>query len=160
MDALRRMLAGLGFTGVRSLLASGNLVFQGGDGTGAALERRLEAEAARRLGLETDFVVRSAAEWRRVVAGNPFAPEAERDPRRLVVMFLKAAPPARAERDLAAAITGRETVRVKGAHAYLVYPDGQGRSRLTTAVVEKHLGTRGTGRNWNTVLKLAALAGA
>lgn len=29
---------------------------------------------------------------------------------------------------------------------------------LTTALLERKLGTRGTGRNWNTVLKLGALA--
>jgi len=33
-----------------------------------------------------------------------------------------------------------------------------GRSRLTNALIHKQLGTRGTGRNWNTVLRLAALA--
>jgi uncharacterized protein (DUF1697 family) len=39
-----------------------------------------------------------------------------------------------------------------------VYPDGIGTSKLTIGVIEKHLGTRATGRNWNTVLKMAALA--
>jgi uncharacterized protein (DUF1697 family) len=28
-------------------------------------------------------------------------------------------------------------------------------SRLTVALIERKLGTRGTGRNWNTVLRLA-----
>ena len=63
-------------------------------------------------------------------------------------------------RALQAAITGPEVVRADGAHAYIIYPDGVGRSRLTHALIERKLGTRGTGRNWNTVLKLAALAGA
>jgi uncharacterized protein (DUF1697 family) len=56
------------------------------------------------------------------------------------------------------AIVGREIVRAQGRSAYIVYPDGIGRSKLTAAMIEKKLGTRGTGRNWNTVLKLAALA--
>ena len=58
------------------------------------------------------------------------------------------------------AITGPEVVRASGRHAYIVYPNGTGRSRLTNALIEKHLGTRGTGRNWNTVLKLRALVQA
>ena len=37
---------------------------------------------------------------------------------------------------------------------------GIGRSRLTNTLIERKLGTRATGRNWNTVLKLAALARA
>ena len=62
------------------------------------------------------------------------------------------------ELQFAAAIVGAEIVRAEGRHLYAVYPDGVGRSRLTTQLIEKHLGTRGTGRNWNTVLKLMELA--
>jgi uncharacterized protein (DUF1697 family) len=75
-----------------------------------------------------------------------------------VVGFLKEAPDSAAVTALQKAIVGREVVRAIGRHAYVVYPDGIGRSKLTSAIVEKKLGTRGTGRNWNTVLKLQALA--
>lgn len=46
-----------------------------------------------------------------------------------------------------------------GVTAYVYYPDGQGRSKLTFTILTRHLGAGATGRNWNTVLKLAALAG-
>ena len=49
-------------------------------------------------------------------------------------------------------------VRTDGRQAYITYPDGVGQSKLTMTIIEKKLGTRGTGRNWNTVLKLHALA--
>jgi hypothetical protein len=52
--------------------------------------------------------------------------------------------------------TGPELVRAAGKQAYIVYPNGIGRSRLPTVLIEKKLGTKGTGRNWNTVLKLEA----
>jgi uncharacterized protein (DUF1697 family) len=72
-------------------------------------------------------------------------------------MFLKSAPgPAKAG-SLRAAIRGREVVRTDGQQTYITYPDGIGRSRLTTSVIEEKLGVRGTGRNWNTVLKLQAM---
>jgi uncharacterized protein (DUF1697 family) len=158
MTDLRDLLAQLGFGDPRSLLQSGNLVFQSPTRTGARLERFLELEAEKRLDLHTDFMVRTAGEWDTVVAHNPFPDEAKRDPAHLLVMFLKDAPDAQAVKLLNAAITGREIVRADGKHAYIVYPDGVGRSRLTTAIIEKKLGTRGTGRNWNTVLKLGALA--
>ena len=54
---------------------------------------------------------------------------------------------------LQAAIKGREVVWALGPHVFIVYPDGIGKSRLTAAVIERTLGTRGT---WNTVLKLGA----
>jgi uncharacterized protein (DUF1697 family) len=59
---------------------------------------------------------------------------------------------------LQAAITGPEIVRADGNHAYVVYPAGIGTARLTNALMAKHLGSRCTARNWNTVLKLRALA--
>jgi uncharacterized protein (DUF1697 family) len=160
MVDLRELLAALGMRDVRSLLQSGNLVFRSDIHTATQLERVLERGAARRLGLETDFFVRTASDWKAIVAGNPFPEEAERDPSHLLVMFLKAVPNREDVTALQRAINGREVVRAKGRHAYVVYPDGIGRSRLTTALIEKKLATRGTGRNWNTVLKLGALAGA
>lgn len=157
MADLREMLEELGFTDVRTLLQSGNLVFQSNRLAGAALESKLEAETAKRLKVSCDYFVRTTAEWAKVVAQNPFLDEAERDPGHLVVMFLKAAADAKAVKSLVAAIQGPEIVRAMGKQLYIVYPAGIGRSKLTNALIEKHLGTRGTGRNWNTVLKLAAM---
>lgn len=156
MADLRTLLTGLGFADVRSLLQSGNLTFRGDSRPGRSLERLLETEARKRLGLDTEFLVRTAAEWKTLVARNPFPKQAERDPARLLVMFLKTAPAAGAVAALRSVIPGRERVESDGRHAYIVYPDGIGRSRLTGNLVEKRLGVRATGRNWNTVLRLAA----
>lgn len=158
MADLRVLLEQLGLADARSLLQSGNLIFRTAARTSAALERLLEEETEKRLALQTDFFVRTAEEWNAVVAQNPFRQEAERDPSHLLVMFLKTAPEAKAVQALQAAITGPEVVHAQGRHAYFVYPAGIGRSRLTNFLIEKKLSARGTGRNWNTVLKLAALA--
>jgi uncharacterized protein (DUF1697 family) len=154
MTELCDLLTKLGFFGVRSLLQTGNLVFLSNAQTDSGLERLLEEEAAKRLDLHTDFFVRAAEEWKTIVANNPFRDEAKRDPGHLVVMFLKRAPSARDVEVLQASITGPEIVRADGRQAYIVYPAGIGRSRLTNMLVEKSFGTRGTARNWNTVLKL------
>jgi len=160
MADLRDLLSDVGFGDPRSLLQSGNLVFRADARTGSALEGLLETEVERRLGLGTDFLVRSAREWAKAVARNPFPEEARRDPAHLLVMFLKGAPAGKVVDALQASITGPEVVRAEGKHLYITYPAGIGRSRLTTALIERSLGTRGTGRNWNTVLKLGALAAA
>ena len=157
---LRDFLTGLGLRDVRLLLQSGNMVFRSEGMPPAVLERRVEAAAVTGLGFETSCFVRTAAEWQRLVAANPFTDQAARDPGHLVVVLLKQPPTAGAVTALEAAIVGREVVRTSGRQAYVVYPDGIGRSRLTSAVIEKALGTRGTARNWNTVVKLAALANA
>ena len=159
MDAVRALVAGLGFTEVRSLLQTGNLVFTGKASGRAEVEGLIEAEAEKRLGLATTVMVRTAADWAEIITRNPFAEEARDDPSHLLVMPLKSAPAAEAETVLQAAVVGRERVRVIGDAAYLVYPDGIGRSKLTAVLAERKLGARGTARNWNTVMKLAALAG-
>lgn len=153
MSDLREVLTALGFAEVRTLLQSGNVVFQSSRLIGEPLERALEAGARKHLGLETDFFVRSEKEWSALVRDNPFARQAAEDPGRLVAHFLRTSPTRKAVDALEAAIIGRESVRVAGRHAYIVYPDGMGRSRLTPAILDKHLG-RGTARNWNTVLRI------
>jgi uncharacterized protein (DUF1697 family) len=159
MADLRQLLLDEGMTEPRTLLQSGNVIFRSPVASASKLEQRLENAAARRLGLDTFFFVRSAAEWRVLIAGNPFHTEATKDPGHLLVLCMKAAAPKTAEGALQKAIKGREVVRVLGQHAYIVYPDGIGRSKLTSAVIEKHLGSRATARNWNTVSKLGALCG-
>jgi uncharacterized protein (DUF1697 family) len=162
MSDLRDIVAKLGFAGVRSLLQSGNLVFRNDPRSparaSAEIERLLEAGLKKRLGIETDFFVRSAAELKAVIAKNPFRKEAERDPAHLVAMFLKGAPSPKQVAALEQAIVGPEKFRVEGKLAYIVYPNGIGNSKLTNALLDRKLETRGTGRNWNTVLKLAAMS--
>jgi uncharacterized protein (DUF1697 family) len=158
MADLRAWLMKLGFVNAQTLLQSGNLVFRGGSLTGVALEQHLEREAGKRLGLQTDFFVRTVKEWEEVIAHNPFREAAKNDASHLVVAVLKSAPTASQLKALETAIKGSERVRAYGRHAYIVYPDGIGTSKLTLSVIEKHLGTRGTCRNWNTTLKMAALA--
>jgi uncharacterized protein (DUF1697 family) len=157
MTDLRNFITQVGLQDARSLLQSGNLIFTSKVRTGAELERFLESEAADRLSLEVDFFVRTPEEWKSVIRQNPFRKEAERDPGHLVVLFLKSAPKAEDVAALQAAITSPEVIRAKGKQAYIFYPNGQGRSKLTHGMIEKRLG-RGTGRNWNTVLKLGIIA--
>jgi uncharacterized protein (DUF1697 family) len=158
MADLRNVLAGLGLHDPQSVLQSGNLVFDAGKQAGATLERLIEHELAKRRGLQTDVMVRSAAEWASIIARNPFQNEAAHDPARLVVVFLKSKPTADAFDALRDAVVGPEILHGEGRQAYIVYPDGIGRSRLTAALIERKLATRGTARNWNTVIKLGALA--
>jgi uncharacterized protein (DUF1697 family) len=146
------------YQGTQSVLQSGNVVFRTNLSKTPELERVLEDAADKHLGLRTDFFVRTAQVWEGIIARNPFPDEAARDPGHLLVMFLKDTPGRTAVTALQQAITGREVVRVQGRQVYIVYPDGIGRSRLSNATIEKKLDTRGTGRNWNTILKLASPA--
>ena len=157
MADLRGLMEDLGLSGAKSLLQSGNLVFDSPKLGDDALERLLEQETAKRLKVAADYMVRSDAELKKIIARNPFPREAKDDPSHLLVMFLKAAASKEKVEALQSSIKGPEMVHRDGRHLYIVYPAGIGRSKLTGTLIEKSLGLRGTARNWNTVLKLAAL---
>jgi len=159
MADLRDLLNRTGFENARSLLQSGNLIFDGERDDTGTIEQILERASRRHLQLETDFFVRTTGDWEGIIDRNPYRAEAQRDPGHLLMMTFKEPPTAANVESLQQAIRGRETLRVFGREGYFVYPDGVGRSRLTNALIEKKLGTRGTARNWNTVLKLAESAG-
>jgi uncharacterized protein (DUF1697 family) len=155
MKELREMAEGLGYENVRTLLASGNLTFETKKAPAAKLEATLEAAIEKTFGLFSDVMVRDPAEWRAIIAANPFPKKAKADPAHLVVAVGKSAPDAKA---LAAWL---ETFRAKydkgeqlkaiGRDLFIDYGDSTGLSKL---VIPKKLFT-GTARNWNTVLKIA-----
>jgi uncharacterized protein (DUF1697 family) len=147
MPALKAMVEDLGFDDVRTLLQSGNVVFRGG--TTSKLEQQLEGAARKTLHLDTEFIVRTAAQWEKIVAGNPFPKEARNDPGHLLLMACKQA----SGKDLKVTGAKSEVVKPAGKEIYIYYPAGVGRSRLKVHTV-------GTARNWNTVLKLQALTKA
>jgi uncharacterized protein (DUF1697 family) len=157
MAELKALFAKLGLRGARTLLQSGNVVFAGDGRTDAQLEALLETETEKCFTVRPDYFVRTAKEWQQLVARNPFPRVATDDPSHLVVMLLKHVPQVKDVAALQAAIAGPERIKAVGNQAYVTYPAGIGTSKLTVAMIESKLGTRVTGRNWNTVLKLAAL---
>lgn len=158
--SMERWRAALLRSGLRptTVGAAGSAVVEPASGLSAeALERAVEQALARTEDLVTDAFARDPAAWSRLVGANPFGRQAADDPAHLVVTVLKGDPRPSSWDDLRGAIVGRERVAPGERCAYLVYPDGIGRSKLTPALVERKLGVRGTGRNWSTVLRLQEL---
>jgi len=159
MAQLKELAEGLGLTEPRTLLQSGNLVFRAKARASAALEKPLEDALAKQLSLKTPVLVRSASEWQAALDANPFVADAARDPSHLLVMPLKSKIDKAALTALTQAIVGRERVKQVGQVLYLVYPDGIGESKLTSALIGKKIGVAGTARNWNTAQKIATALG-
>jgi uncharacterized protein (DUF1697 family) len=157
MAELREMLVAMGFSNVRTLLQSGNAIFESPKQTASALEAKLEAGTEKRFGLKITYMVRTKENLEGVIGANPFPKVAVDDPSHLLVLFMKSKPRDGAEAALQAAIKGSEVAKIRGSEAYITYPDGIGTSKLNNTVIERHLGTAGTARNWNTILKSLAL---
>ncbi len=157
MADLRRAADELGHSGVATHLNSGNLVLVPAAGSPVGprdLAQSLAAALAGRLGRPLPLTVRTRTELDDVVARNPHPAAAEQDPSRLIVVFFDA-PVGTPAFD--AARYGPEEVVWSGSEAYVHYPDGVGRSRLTGDVLARAAGGPGTGRSWRTVLALQQL---
>jgi len=158
-DDLLGLAKDLGFDEAKTLLASGNLVLWGKAEGGAALEKRLEDGLEARMGLRTDFMVRSPAELKAIIAANPFQEQATTRPNHLLVNFLKEPIADDAVEILRAAITGREEFHARGRELYVDFKDGIGESMLDRDWKKTKRYPTGTTRNWNTVGKLAEMVG-
>jgi uncharacterized protein (DUF1697 family) len=151
MAKLRNAAEALGLSSVRTLLTSGNLVFETKSVSAAKLEQKLEAAISDAFGLVSEVMVRDAAQWSALIAANPFPKQAREDPANLVAMVFKEPANAALITAYMKTYSGPERVSVDGRTTYIVFPEGQGRSKLK---FPKGAGI-GTARNWNTALKLA-----
>jgi len=146
MADLRGIAAAAGFAGVRTYIASGNLLFDA-DLSEDAVRQALESPLERHLGKPVRVVLRAADALAAVVAANPF-PDAA--PNRLTVTFLDTAPPD----DTLARVTGRADERI-ALGAREIFIDYGAAMRDSTLRVPA--AAAGTARNLNTVARLAAM---
>ncbi|MEV4443312.1 DUF1697 domain-containing protein, partial [Streptomyces sp. NPDC049577] len=154
MQTLRELLAGLGCGAVRTHLNSGNAVFTHPAAAPEALAAELEQAIERELGFSVTCMVRDAADLRRVVEGSPFAGR-DVDPARFVVTFFARPVDAAGVADLDPAAYAPEEFALGERELYLYCAEGIRDSKLAKVLTERRLGQPGTGRNWNTVTKLA-----
>lgn len=154
MGRLRDVYAGFGAEDVVTVLQSGNVVLRYA-GTPTQVSRLAEAAIASAFGLRVAVIGRTQADLQRILRVTAFE---DAIPSQRFVVFLSGEPERGSERELAGVTAPREMVLLVGSELHMHLPDGAGRSRLQLPVIEKKLGVTGTARNWNTVMKLAALS--
>ncbi len=158
MDRLRALFVELGFDGVETFIASGNVIFDAGRASAGAIERRIERHLAKSLGYEVATFVRSVSELASIAVYEPFGAGAVADDKgSLMVGFVGAPLPAERIRALAALETDTDRLHAKGREVWWLARAGVGKSPLGMAKLERALGGPATFRNVTTVRRLAAL---
>jgi uncharacterized protein (DUF1697 family) len=155
MADLRALVESLGYTDVRTLLNSGNVVFTAPRAAPGKAAARIEEALAGQLGISARVTVFTAAELAAAVRDNPLL-EVAGDPSRHFVAFL-ADPADRRLEPLAGQEWAPEVLALGPRVAYIWCPEGLLASRLSEAV-GRALGDAVTTRNWATVTKLHTLA--
>ncbi|MEU5039346.1 DUF1697 domain-containing protein [Streptomyces griseorubiginosus] len=161
MADLRTLMEGLGHSGVRSYLQSGQAVFTADHGDEESLAAELTGAIEKRFGFAVDVIVRDRAYLKAIADNCPF-PAAELEGKQLHVTYFSAPVDADrfAEIDQTAYLP--EEFRLGDRALYLYVPDGLGRSKLAEHLSKPRLnkGLIATSRNWNTVVKLVEMTGA
>ena len=155
MADLRALMEALGFAGVRTLLNSGNAVFDASGGSPASHAGRLKAAIREKTGVDCEVVVKTAAELAAAIAEHPLRHHAD-DDARMLVMFTQDASALAALKALEGEDWAPEAFAVGRHAAWLWCAGGIIESRVAKAV-GKVLKDRGTARNWATVGKLQAM---
>jgi uncharacterized protein (DUF1697 family) len=156
MAELRALLTELGYTGVATLLNSGNAVFQAAAGTPASHAKKITAAIATRLKIEVPVVVITAAELSAIIAKNPLQAAATDHPR-LLVAFVQDAKSLSDVRAIESLVVPPEQFAVGRNVAYLFCAKGILESKAAVALLGR-AGRVATSRNLATALKLEALA--
>jgi uncharacterized protein (DUF1697 family) len=152
MPALKTCFEEMGFTDVKTVLASGNVVFSGRAMKEATLEKKCEAALLEATGKEFMTLVRSVEHLRELIEEDPYSQFRLPAQAKRVVTFLREAPKSRPklpiEKDGARilALRGHEALS-----AYVVSSKGP----VFMTLIEKTFGKEVTTRTWDTVKKLA-----
>jgi uncharacterized protein (DUF1697 family) len=134
----------------RTLVATGNIVFEADHETAADVEAALEQAFREDFGKHVDIIVRSADDWRALAAGNPFPQASTGDAQNLIVRVMRTPLENTALADLHRRCGAGEQLRIVDGDLWIHFPGKPSTSKLVSGLTTKKLGA-GTMRNWNTV---------
>lgn len=155
MIDLRAMCESMGLQDVQTYIQSGNIIFEHSEEDATVLETALKTQIEATFGFDVPVMLMPQAYLKEVVEGNPFLQKNETiDTKLLHVTFLAEQPEGDLVKALAEKDYGTDEFEIIGNRAYLYFPNGYGRTKLTNAVFEKKLQVAATTRNWRTINKL------
>ena len=153
MPELKRAFEAAGFTHVKTVLSSGNVVFDARKTSEAALERKAEAAMQQALGRTFYTLMRPVSALEALLATDPYADAKLAPQSKRVVSFLRDAPQVMPK--LPVVLEDAQIVRVLGREVFSVYVPGD-TGPVFMKLIEKTFGSDITTRTWESVRKCAA----
>lgn len=157
MSELKEMFERMGFKNVRTLLASGNVLFDSPRKNAAALAGEMEGELKKTFGFEVGVIVRSMADIEEMIAADPFGKVKVTRDTRLYVTFYTEEPKAKVTVPYESTNEEGGTFRIleiSGKAVYSVVTLGESGTTEAMNVLKRLFGKKITTRNWNTIQKL------
>ncbi|QRM56929.1 DUF1697 domain-containing protein [Sinorhizobium sp. BG8] len=157
MSDLRDLARSAGFANPRTLVSTGNLIFEAEEGAEVVeLERRLERALEQFYGKRIDVVVRTSGAWSTLADRNPFRAESDTDASRVIVRVMASALQNDVVHGLERHCQAGERIALVDGDLWISFSGKPSESRLLSRLGARHLG-KGTIRNWNTVAGVAKL---
>lgn len=152
MPELKRCFEEAGFSEVRTLLSSGNVVFGARQASAPSLERRAEAAMKKHLGRSFLAIVRPVDALREILALDPYRPFRLKKGAKRVVTFLRTIP--RTKIALPVESDGARILCIEDGEVFSAYVPGP-RGPVFMSLIESTFGKDLTTRTWDTVRKVA-----
>jgi uncharacterized protein (DUF1697 family) len=152
MPALKRAFEAAGFTEVKTVLSSGNVVFDARQASERALQRKAETAMREALGQAFLTIVRPVAMLQEMLASDPYLAFRLEPPAKRIVTFLRDQPAATMA--LPVELHGARLLALRGRELFSAYlPSPKGPVFMT--LIERTFGKEVTTRTWDTVAKVA-----
>lgn len=152
MPELKRAFEAAGFTDVKTLLSSGNVVFDARAASETSLERKAEAAMTKQLGRAFLTIVRSVDALRELLASNPYEHFRMSTGTKRVVTFLRSTPASKLV--LPIELHDARILALKGREVFSAY-DPSPKGPVFMSLIEKTFGKEVTTRTWETVAKVS-----
>jgi len=154
MPELKKAFEAAGFTDVKTLLSSGNVVFSTTAKSIAAIESKAEAAMTKTLGRTFYTIVRPVDALKKILEADPFATfKLPADAKRVITFLRKPRKPAKS---LPVEQDGARILAMTDADIFSAYvPSPKGPVFMT--LIEKTFGKDVTTRTWDTVRKCTAV---
>ncbi len=155
MPDLKKALEGLGCTDVRTVLASGNAMFNSPDKDISALAKKIEAKLEKTFGFPVRTLLRTQGQIDTLIASNPFKGIKVTKETRLYVTFLPDEPKGKMKLPYTSRDGNFRILKMTddALVSVLTVTPGMG-SVDAMAIIEKTYGKDVTTRNWNTIVKM------
>lgn len=152
MADLKAAFESAGFSDVKTVLSSGNVVFACAAAAETALQSRSEAAMKERLGRKFRAIVRSIDALRDLLGSDPYKPFRLAPGSKRIVTFLRDSPSSKVK--LPIELDGARILSMRGGEVFSAYvPNPKG--PVFMSLIEKSFGREQTTRTWDTVAKVA-----
>lgn len=154
MEELKKVFEAMGFENVRTVLASGNVLFEVKKSNARSITKKIEEMLKKKFGIEISVIVRPIDELKSLADNNPFEGIDVTPQTRLYVTFLSESPKSKMKIPYESPDKNFKILRVSDKDIWSVLTVTDGKTVEVMDIIEKEFGKRVTTRNWNTILRL------